>query len=53
MYKSPNVNADALYCYFDPIDRLSDRGRERWADPANHEAILSEALEAARSGAHR
>lgn len=53
VYKSPNVNADAFYCYFDPVDLLSDRGRERWADPANHQSIVAEAVEAARSGGHR
>ncbi len=48
VYRSPNVDADALYCYFDPIDRLPPEGRARWADPAQHQAIIDEALDNAR-----
>ncbi|TPV96119.1 MAG: KamA family radical SAM protein [Myxococcales bacterium FL481] len=49
VYRSPNVDPDALYLYFDPIDRLPEAGQRRWADVAQHEAIVSDALEAARS----
>jgi lysine 2,3-aminomutase len=37
-----------LYCYFDPIDLLPEAGQRRWADPAEHELMLTEAIAAAR-----
>ena len=49
VYRSPNVNADAFYLYFDPIDQLPESGRQRWADPAQHEPMLEEAIAAARA----
>ncbi len=48
VYRSPNVNADAFYLYFDPIDLLPESGRARWANPDEHDAIIAEAIEAAR-----
>ncbi|MCB9707025.1 MAG: KamA family radical SAM protein [Myxococcales bacterium] len=48
VYRSPNVKRDAFYCYFDPIDLLPEEGRARWADPSQHDAIVDEAIEAAR-----
>lgn len=47
VYRSPNVNAAAYYCYFDPIDQLP--AAARWADPAQHDAMVEEAITAARS----
>ena len=49
VYRSPNVDPDAYYCYFDPIDTLPEEGRARWADPAQHDAMVREAVEAARA----
>ena len=49
VYRSPNVNPDAFYLYFDPIDQLPESGRARWADPAQHEPMLAEAIAAARA----
>lgn len=49
VYRSPNVDSSAYYCYMDPIDTLPEEGRARWADPAQHDAIVAEAVEAARS----
>ncbi len=49
VYRSPNVDPDAYYCYFDPIDTLPEEGRARWADPAEHDAMVAEAIEAARA----
>ena len=49
VYRSPNVDADAVYCYFDPIDLLPEAGQRRWADPTQHEAIVTEAIDAARN----
>ncbi|MBL9101656.1 MAG: KamA family radical SAM protein [Myxococcales bacterium] len=51
VYRSPNVNAAAYYCYFDPIDALPEAGRARWADPTQHDAMLEEAITAARARA--
>jgi lysine 2,3-aminomutase len=49
VYRSPNVDPNALYYYFDPIDLLPEEGRARWADPAQHALILAEAEAAART----
>ena len=49
VYRSPNVNTEAVYLYFDPIDQLPEAGRQRWADPAQHELMLQEAVAAARA----
>lgn len=49
VYRSPNVNAAAYYCYFDPIDQLPEAGKARWADPAQHDVMLEEAIAAARA----
>ena len=49
VYRSPNVNPDAFYCYFDPIDLLPEAGRRRWADPAQHDVMLAEGIAAARA----
>jgi lysine 2,3-aminomutase len=48
VYRSPNVNPAAFYCYFDPIELLPEAGQRRWADPAEHELMLTEAIAAAR-----
>jgi lysine 2,3-aminomutase len=48
VYRSPNVDRDAFYCYFDPIDLLPEEGQRRWADPSQHDAIVREAVDAAR-----
>jgi lysine 2,3-aminomutase len=47
VYQAPSVKPGQLYTYFDPIDQLPPEGRARWADPAEHEAMLDEALRAA------
>jgi lysine 2,3-aminomutase len=47
VYRSPNVDPNAYYLYFDPIDCLPPRGQRRWTEPREHEAMVSEALEAA------
>jgi lysine 2,3-aminomutase len=47
VYRSPAVNEDLAYLYFDPIDLLPPEGRERWARPREHDAIVKEALMAA------
>ncbi len=49
VYRSPNVNPAAFYCYFDPIELLPEEGQRRWAEPAQHEVMLAEAIAAARA----
>lgn len=44
VYRSPAVDVEAVYLYFDPIDRLPAEGRRRWANPREHEAMVKEAL---------
>jgi lysine 2,3-aminomutase len=44
VYRSPNVDPNAVYCYFDPIDQLPEEGRARWSDPTQHQAIVDEAI---------
>jgi lysine 2,3-aminomutase len=44
VYTAPVVKPGQFFCYVDPLDTLSDAGRERWADSDEHHAILREAL---------
>jgi lysine 2,3-aminomutase len=48
VYTAPSVKPGQYFFYFDPIDLLPEEGRARWADPAEHEKMVSEAAEAAR-----
>jgi lysine 2,3-aminomutase len=48
VYRSPNVRRDAVYLYFDPVDLLPPEGRARWADPAQHDVMVREAVTAVR-----
>jgi lysine 2,3-aminomutase len=52
VYTSPAVHPGHIYYYFDPIDLLPPEGQARWADPAQHQAMLDEALAAARRAPH-
>lgn len=47
VYRSPNVDEDKAYLYYDPTDLLPEEGRERWADESQHDAIIKEALKGA------
>jgi len=51
VWVSPVVHPGDYFCYFDPIHLLPESGRARWADPAEHERIIEEAVSAARSKA--
>ena len=54
VYTSPAVHPGEYYCYFDPIDLLPPEGQRRWADPAEHQKMVDEALAAAKAhGGHR
>ena len=48
VYTAPSVRPNEYFLYFDPIDQLPSRGQARWADPAEHEKMVAEALEEAR-----
>jgi lysine 2,3-aminomutase len=52
VYTSPAVHPGEVYYYFDPIDLLPPEGRARWADPAQHQPMMDEALAAARQSPH-
>jgi lysine 2,3-aminomutase len=47
VYRSPAVDRDLRYLYFDPLHLLPEEGRRRWENPANHDDIVTEALAAA------
>ncbi len=47
IYRSPQVDPDRCFVYYDPLDRLPEAGQRRWADPRQHGAMLREALLAA------
>lgn len=47
VYRSPNVDENAVYIYFDPIELLPEEGRCRWADPNKHASIIGNAVLAA------
>jgi lysine 2,3-aminomutase len=53
VYRSPNVDPEALYLYFDPIHLLPAAGRRRWADTREHGAIVEEVRAAARRACRR
>ena len=37
IYRSPAIDADRAYVYFDPIHRLPAGGQARWADERQHD----------------
>jgi lysine 2,3-aminomutase len=47
VFRSPNVDENAVYLYFDPIELLPEDGRARWADPSEHASIIGNAVVAA------
>jgi lysine 2,3-aminomutase len=48
VYTAPSVKAGQSFLYFDPIDTLSPAAQARWADPAQQERMIQDAL--ARAG---
>ena len=48
VYRSPSVDEDKAYLYFDPIDRLPEEGRLRWAEEGERDGMVREALRHAR-----
>jgi lysine 2,3-aminomutase len=49
VYTAPSVRPGQSFLYFDPIDQLPPAGQARWADPAQHQKMVDEALEAAKA----
>ena len=47
VYRSPAVDEDRIFLYFDPIHLLPEEGRKRWADQGEHAKMVREAIEAA------
>jgi lysine 2,3-aminomutase len=52
VYTSPAVHPGVYYFYFDPIDLLPAEGQARWADRAQHQVMMDEALAAAHRRPH-
>lgn len=50
VFQAPSVKRGQSFLYFDPIDRLPEEGRRRWADPKEHDAMVAEALAAVDAG---
>ncbi len=49
VYTAPAVKPGSYFTYFDPIDQLPPEGKARWANPTEHDKMVSEALAAARA----
>jgi lysine 2,3-aminomutase len=47
VFRSPNIDENAVYLYFDPIELLPEDGRARWSDPHEHASIIGNAVIAA------
>jgi lysine 2,3-aminomutase len=47
VYRSPAVDEEKCYLYFDPLHLLPEQGRRRWSDHREHEKIIKEAILAA------
>jgi lysine 2,3-aminomutase len=50
VWSAPSVKPGRMFVYFDPIDALSEAGRAKWADPTQHQKMIDEAIDRARSG---
>ena len=44
VWRAPSVKPGQVFFYFDPIDQLSPEAQARWADPAEHQRMIDEAL---------
>lgn len=50
VYTAPSVKPGQFFLYFDPIDRLSEAAQARWADPAEQQRMIDDAIAQARTG---
>jgi len=46
VWRAPNVKTDELFLYFDPLHKLTAKAQQRWADPAQREIMVCDALRA-------
>ncbi|HMP79036.1 MAG TPA: hypothetical protein PKD54_06255, partial [Pirellulaceae bacterium] len=56
VWRAPNVKPRELFLYFDPLHRLSESAQRRWADSAQREAMVQDAIrhvDPSLSGAER
>lgn len=51
VYQAPSVKPGQYFLYFDPLHQLSTAIQRRWADPAEHEQMISAALAKAKEHA--
>lgn len=47
VYRSPSVDPDKAFLYFDPLSRLPEEGRARWHRDGEHAHMVEEAMLAA------
>lgn len=47
VYRSPIIDPEKVYLYFDPIHLLPEEGRERWKDEEEHAPMIRAAVRAA------
>lgn len=45
VYRSPNVDPQAVYLYFDPLSKLSESARLRWQQPDAHQELVRRAID--------
>lgn len=53
VYTAPAVRPGKYFCYFDPIDQLSPATQARWANPAEHQKMIDDAVSIAMDNAQR
>jgi lysine 2,3-aminomutase len=44
VYRSPSVDNEKVYLYFDPLDLLPEEGQQLWQDAKNYDDMISEAI---------
>lgn len=44
VWRAPNVKPNELFLYFDPLHKLSAEAQRRWADPAQREEMVCNAI---------
>lgn len=50
VYRSPSVNEEKLYLYFDPLRSLPEEGRKLWEDTSQHSELINAAVQASGFG---
>jgi lysine 2,3-aminomutase len=53
VFMAPSVKPGKYFTYFDPIDQLPEKGRAQWANPANHQRMIDDAIDRARASGGR